>query len=235
MFAGNDTQGLRYATIGTPEKYFLRWKEESEIENLLDKYLLKLCDKKRFLEIIYDFTLFDGGIKKLCRAHQYFAVKAAQEHIKRHEGGIIWHTQGSGKSIVMVWLAKWILENNPNARVVIVTDRDELDKQIEDVFKDAGESIARSRSGKELMNQLGKAQHRLLCSLVHKFGKKGVDDFEGYIKELKKSPPDTVGELFVFVDECHRTQSGKLHEAMKTILKDAVFIGFTGTPPTKEG
>jgi len=126
IFAGNDTQGLRYGTIGTPEKYYLKWKEESDVENLLDKYLLKLCNKERFLEIIHDFTLFDGGIKKLCRTHQYFGVKAAQEHANRREGGIIWHTQGSGKSLVMVWLAKWILENNPNARVVVITDRDEL-------------------------------------------------------------------------------------------------------------
>lgn len=234
VFAGNDTHGLRYGTIGTPEKYYLKWKEESEAENLLDKYLLKLCDKKRFLEIIYDFTLFDGGIKKLCRTHQYFGVKAAQEHIKRREGGIIWHTQGSGKSFVMVWLAKWILENNPNARVVIITDRDELDKQIERVFKDAGEGMVRTRSGKDLMEQLGKALPRLLCSLVHKFGKKGVDNFDDFIEELKSCPSNTISELFVFVDECHRTQSGKLHKTMKAILKNAVFIGFTGTPLLKQ-
>lgn len=234
VFAGNDTHGLRYGTIGTPEKYYLKWKEESEAENLLDKYLLKLCDKKRFLEIIYDFTLFDGGIKKLCRTHQYFGVKAAQEHVKGREGGIIWHTQGSGKSFVMVWLAKWILENNPNARVVIITDRDELDKQIERVFKDAGEGMVRTRSGKDLMEQLGKALPRLLCSLVHKFGKKGVDNFDDFIEELKSCPSNTIGELFVFVDECHRTQSGKLHKTMKAILKNAVFIGFTGTPLLKQ-
>jgi type I restriction enzyme R subunit len=131
VFAGNDTEGLRYGTIGTPEKFFLNWKEDVEdVSRLqLDKYLLKICNKKRLIEIIYDFVLFDGGIKKLPRAHQYFGVQAAQEHIRRREGGIIWHTQGSGKSIVMVLLAKWILENNPNARVAIITDRDELDKR----------------------------------------------------------------------------------------------------------
>ena len=83
------------------------------------------------IELMHDFVLFDGGIKKLPRAHQYFGVKAAQAHVREKKGGIIWHTQGSGKSIVMVLLAKWILENKPNARVAIVTDRDELDKQIE--------------------------------------------------------------------------------------------------------
>jgi type I restriction enzyme R subunit len=234
IFAGNDTQGLRYGTIGTPEKYFLKWKEDSNIESILDKYLLKLCDKQRFLEIIYDFTLFDGGKKKLCRTHQYFGVKAAQENVNRCEGGIIWHTQGSGKSLVMVWLAKWILENKPNARVVIITDRDELDKQIERVFNDAGEQMVRTRSGKELMEQLGKASPRLLCSLVHKFGKKDVDNFNEFIRELEDNPSKTFGELFVFVDECHRTQSGKLHKVMAAILKNAVFIGFTGTPLLKQ-
>ena len=234
IFAGNDTQGLRYGAIGTPEKYYLQWKEDSDVQNLLGKYLVKLCDKNRFLEIIYDFTLFDSGIKKMCRTHQYFGVKAAQEHARRREGGIIWHTQGSGKSLVMVWLAKWILENNSNARVVIITDRDELDKQIERVFKDTGESMVRTLSGKDLMKRLGEAKPRLLCSLVHKFGKKEVDNFNEFIEELKNSPSRTVGELFVFVDECHRTQSGKLHKVMKAILKNAVFIGFTGTPLLKQ-
>ncbi len=231
IFAGNDTQGLRYGTIGTPGKYYLQWKEESDIENPLDRYLLKLCDKRRFLEIIYDFTLFDGGIKKLCRTHQYFGAKAAQDFVKRREGGIIWHTQGSGKSLVMVWLANWILEHNPHARVIIITDRDELDKQIERVFKDAGQQqMVRTLSGKDLMEQLGNPLPRLLCSLVHKFGKKGADNFDEFIEELRSHPTRTVGELFIFVDECHRTQSGRLHKVMTTILNTAVFIGFTGTP-----
>ena len=177
------------------------------------------------------FHSFDGGVKKLCRPHQYFAVKAAQESVKNHEGGIIWHTQGSGKSLVMVWLAKWILENYPPARVVIITDRDELDKQIERVFSDAGEKdITRTRSGKELMDYLHNSLPRLLCSLIHKFGRRDVDDFDAFIEELKNNPTEAVGDLFIFVDECHRTQSGKLHKTMKALLPQAVFIGFTGTP-----
>jgi type I restriction enzyme R subunit len=134
----------------------------------------------------------------------------------------------------MVLLAKWILENNPNARVVLVTDRDELDKQIERVFTDAGESIKRTSSGRDLMNQLGQATPRLLCSLVHKFGRKDVDDFDAFIKDLEAQPSQTVGEIFVFVDECHRTQSGKLHRVMKALMPNAVFIGFTGTPLLKK-
>ncbi len=236
IFAGNDTEGLRYGTIGTPEKFFLKWKEDEEDDSRLqlDKYLLKLCDKKRLMEIMYDFVLFDAGIKKLPRPHQYFGIKAAQENIRRREGGIIWHTQGSGKSIVMVLLAKWILENNPKARVAIITDRDELDKQIEGVFTDTGEPIKRTSSGRDLMDQLAQAKPRLLCSLVHKFGKKKVDNFDEFIKELESKPTQAVGELFLFVDECHRTQSGKLHRTMKAMLSSAVFIGFTGTPLLKK-
>ncbi len=232
VFAGNDAEGLRYGTIGTPEKMFLPWKED-EAENRdykLDKYLLKMCEKARLVELIQDFVLFDGGVKKLPRPHQYAAVKAAQRRVREYRGGIIWHTQGSGKSIVMVLLARWMLERLPKARVLVVTDRDELDKQIEGVFRDGGEQIYRTRSGADLMAQLGQARPRLLCSLVHKFGRRGAIAFDAFIEELKRKPRPAVGELFVFVDECHRTQSGKLHKTMKALLPGAVFIGFTGTP-----
>jgi type I restriction enzyme R subunit len=237
VFAGNNTEGLKYGTILTPEKYFLKWKEDEQDDSMfqLDKYLLKMCDKKRFLEILYDFVLFDGGIKKLPRTHQYFGTKKAQEFVRRREGGIIWHTQGSGKSLIMVWLAKWILENNFNARVVIVTDRVELDKQIKRVFEEAGEkSIVQARNGRDLMEKLNNPLPRLLCSLIHKFGARDVDNFDTYIEELKSGPSNTVGELFIFVDECHRTESGKMHKEMKAILKNSVFIGFTGTPLLKK-
>jgi type I restriction enzyme, R subunit len=232
VFAGNDSEGLRYGTVHTQEKYFLKWKEDEQDDSRfkLDKYLLKICRKERLIELIHDFVLFDGGIKKLPRVHQYFAIKAAQQHVRDHKGGIIWHTQGSGKSIVMVLLAKWILENNPNARVAIVTDRDELDKQIERVFTEVGEPIKRTNSGRDLMRQLGQATPRLVCSLVHKFGRRDIEDFEAFIKELESRPSKTVGEVFVFVDECHRTQSGRLHRVMKAMMPNAVFIGFTGTP-----
>jgi type I restriction enzyme R subunit len=235
LFAGNDSEGLQYGANRTEEKYWLKWKEDEEENSRfkLDKYLLKMCRKERLLELIHDFVLFDGGIKKLPRVHQYFGIKAAQEQICQRKGGIIWHTQGSGKSIVMVLLAKWILENNPHARVAIVTDRDELDKQIETVFGDAGETIYRTGSGRDLMHQLAQATPRLLCSLIHKFGRNGGENFAQFIRELEAGPSRVHGELFVFVDECHRTESGKLHRAMKAMLKQAVFIGFTGTPLIK--
>jgi type I restriction enzyme R subunit len=236
IFAGSDSEGLQYGTIGTQEKFFLKWQEDEQDNSRfkLDKYLLKICRKDRLIELLHDFVLFDGGIKKLPRVHQYFGVKAAQQHVRERRGGIIWHTQGSGKSIVMVLLAKWILENNPLARVAIITDRDELDKQIETVFREAGESINRTNSGQDLMVQLGQAKPRLLCSLLHKFGRRDVDDFDAFIRELEAKPSPAVGELFVFVDECHRTQSGKLHRVMKALLPGAVFIGFTGTPLLKQ-
>lgn len=237
LFAGNNTQGLKYGTIGTPEKYYLSWKEDEQYNEgyKLDKYLKKLCQKERFLDIIYNGVIFDAGEKKLPRPHQYFALKAAQPFIQRREGGIIWHTQGSGKSLMMVMLGKWILENIANSRIVILTDRTELDDQIERVFNDVGESdIAKTRSGKELMQFLTASRPRLVCSLIHKFGNKGETDFDTFLKELQENPVKTQGEIFVFIDEAHRTQGGKLNQIMKAVLQNAVFIGFTGTPLLKQ-
>lgn len=236
VFAGNDTEGLRYGAIETPEKFFLTWKEDVEDNRRykLDKYLLKICEKRRLIELIHDFVIFEGSVKKLPRVHQYFGIKAAQEHVHLRKGGIIWHTQGSGKSIVMMLLAKWILESNADARVVVITDRDELDKQITGVFEKSSERVHRTCSGRDLMTQLGLTSPRILCSLIHKFGTKNVDDFNAFIDDLESRPSQTQGEIFVFVDECHRTQSGKLHRVMKAMMPNAVFIGFTGTPLLKK-
>lgn len=236
VMAGNDTEGLRYGTIETPEKYYLTWKEDHPAENLLDKHIHCVCRKERILELLHDFIVFDRGIKKLSRVNQYFGVKAAQDFLKRREGGVLWHTQGSGKSLVMVWLTKWIRENIDGSRVLIITDRDELDKQIEKVFKGVNEEIVRTKSGADLIEKLNAAAPWLMCSLIHKFGNKEEPDYDEYIEDLKKSlPPDfkAKGDIYVLVDECHRTQSGKLHKAMKMILPNAVFVGFTGTPLLK--
>jgi type I restriction enzyme R subunit len=239
VMAGNDTEGLRYAVIETPEKYYLTWKEENDpatIENLLDRHLTQLCAKERLLEIVHDFIVFDAGVKKICRHNQYFGVKAAQARVRQREGGIIWHTQGSGKSLIMVWLAKWIREHVPDARVLIITDRTELDEQIEMVFMGVNEGIYRTTSGQDLVNRLNVARPWLICSLIHKFAGKEEGDVEGYIDEVKRSLPPgfkAKGDLYVYVDECHRTQSGVLHQAMKEILPNAMFIGYTGTPLLK--
>lgn len=242
VMAGNDTEGLRYGTIETSEKHYYQWKEEFDnpFGNPLNFHLSRMCNKERFLEIIHNFIVFDAGVKKTCRHNQYFGVKAAQEHVRNKEGGIIWHTQGSGKSLTMVWLAKWIRENVQDARVLVVTDRTELDQQIETVFTGVQEQIYRTKSGADLISTLNRTTPWLLCSLVHKFGRQSEDEngeaAEDFIKELKASLPSDFsakGNVFVFVDECHRTQSGKLHEAMKAILPNAMFVGFTGTPLLK--
>jgi len=243
VMAGNDTEGLRYGTIQTREKYYLNWREDSPVTPLLDRQVIQLCSKKRLLEIVHDFVAFDAGTKKLCRQNQYFGANAAHAFLRRREGGIIWHTQGSGKSLTMVFLAKWIRENMDDARLLLVTDRTELDEQIEKVFKGVNEEIYRTRSGADLIQKLNSTTPWLLCSLIHKFGVKSQSEEEDdntasrdFIKELKEAlPPDFApkGNLVVFVDECHRTQSGDLHEAMKAILPNAVFIGFTGTPLLK--
>ncbi len=236
IMAGNDTEGLRYGVIETPEKYYLTWKEKSAIENPLDRPLMQLCEKHRLLEMIHDFVVFDAGVKKICRHNQYFGVREAQERVRTREGGIIWHSQGSGKSLTMVWLAKWIRENVRDARVLIITDRTELDEQIEKVFKGVDEDIYRTKSGQDLINKLNATTPWLFCSLIHKFAGKEEGEITEFIAEVKSSlPPDfkAKGDLYVIVDECHRTQSGELHDAMKEILPNAMFIGFTGTPLLK--
>ena len=235
VLAGSDSQGLRYGTTGTPEQFFVAWKGEAPpaaspavapaAGALLDRPLAQLCHKARLLDLIRNFMLFDAGHKKVPRPHQFFGVKAAQERIARREGGVIWHTQGSGKSILMVLIAKWLLEHDPDARILVVTDRDELDKQIEGVMKNAGVIGAESPSPRitsraEFVEKLGSRTPRLLCALLHKFD----------AADLTGPPPPVNGRFYVFVDECHRTQGGDMNKQMKRWLTGAIFIGFTGTP-----
>jgi type I restriction enzyme R subunit len=231
LFAGSDSQGLRYGTTGSPEQFFVEWKDEAPTGavpaagSLLDRPLAQMCAKARLLDLIRNFIIFDAGHKKVPRPHQFFGVKAAQERIAKREGGVIWHTQGSGKSIVMVLLAKWILEHDPDARVLVVTDRDELDKQIEGVMKNAGvigpdAPSPRITSRAQFVETLGATTPRLLCALIHKFD----------VADLKGDPPPVTGRFYVFVDECHRTQGGDMNRQMKRWLEGAIFVGFTGTP-----
>ena len=232
LLAGNDSQGLRYGTVTSREEFFVEWKPAPLPDGaplapgaLLDRPLAELCDPARLLDLIRHFVLFDNGIKKVPRQHQFAGMKAAQERLRRREGGVIWHTQGSGKSILMVLLAKWLLEHDPEARVLVVTDRDELDKQIEGVMKNAGvvaedAPSPRVASRAELIASLGATLPRLLCALIHKFDP----------SDLKGPPPPVHGRFYVFVDECHRTQGGDMHAQMKRWLEGAIFVGFTGTP-----
>lgn len=257
IVAGNDTEGLKYATTLTPAKYYLPWIEDEKAigklhekivnlinknDLLIDQQLPSLFEKERLIDLIDNFIIFDGGIKKVPRYNQYFGVTNTREYSKKHESGIIWHTQGSGKSLSMVLIAKWILSNIDNSRVLIFTDRKELDKQIEDVFSNAGEKIYRAKSCSDLLKSLNDySKGRLICSLIHKVGS-SVDElsdknYAEYIKELtkyKKENYSAKGDIFVFVDECHRSQAGLLHDEMKRILPNATFIGFTGTPLMKK-
>jgi type I restriction enzyme R subunit len=228
VFAGNDSQGLRYGTAGTPELFFVEWKEKAADTSapgvLLDRPLAAMCEKSRFLDLIRNGIIFDAGNKKVPRPHQYAGLKAAQERVRRREGGVIWHTQGSGKSILMVLLAKWILEQDHEARVLIITDRDELDKQIEKVLTNAGvigatDTSPRITSRQEFIEKLTATTPRLLCALIHKF-----------TLDFAAPPPPIRGRFYVFVDECHRTQGGDMNVQMKRWLGKAIFIGFTGTP-----
>ncbi|MCY3675093.1 MAG: HsdR family type I site-specific deoxyribonuclease [Rhodobacteraceae bacterium] len=244
VMAGNDTQGLRYGTIETKEKYYLEWKEDGGIGAYqLDRHLSLMCEKSRLLELIHDFIVFDAGVKKTCRPNQYFGVIEAQDYIKRHQGGIIWHTQGSGKSLTMAWLAKWIREKvKKDSRVLIITDRTELEDQIEKVFSGIDEDIYRTKSGADLIDTLNGTDQWLICSLVHKFGSSesnelSDDNVNKFMEELQNSMKlnfEAKGDIYVFVDECHRSHSGKFHSVMKKILPNALFIGFTGTPLLKK-
>jgi type I restriction enzyme R subunit len=250
VFAGSDSQGLRYGTVTTKEEFFVEWKPQENAYGqpacksfmiqdagaiyrvagaFLDRPLAEMCEKSRLLDLIRNFIIFDNGIKKVPRPHQFAGVKAAQERIRKREGGVIWHTQGSGKSILMVLLAKWLLEHDPEARILVVTDRDELDKQIEGVMKNAGVIGENSLSPRilnraEFVAKLGAAAPRLLCALIHKFDP----------ADIKGEPPHLHGRFYVFVDECHRTQGGDMNKQMKRWLENALFIGFTGTPLLKK-
>lgn len=251
VLAGSDSQGLRYGTATTRAEFFVEWKagalkpEPAELNTqrempadyqalpgaeavksgyLLDGPLAQMCEKSRLLDLIRNFIIFDAGIKKVPRPHQYAAVKAAQERVRRKEGGVIWHTQGSGKSILMVLIAKWLLEHDPEARILVITDRDELDKQISGVMRNAGvigndSPSPRITSRADLVQKLSATTPRLLCALLHKFE-----------PDLSVPPPPMRGSFYVFVDECHRTQGGDMNRQMKQWLANALFIGFTGTP-----
>ncbi len=231
VFAGSDSQGLRYGTTGTPEQFFVEWKDETKspigntVGELLDIPLSQMCSKQRILDMIRNFIIFDAGQKKVPRPHQYAGIKAAQERIRIREGGVIWHTQGSGKSILMVLLAKWIMEHDPDARILVITDRDELDKQIEGVMRNAGvipetAPSPRITTRAKFIEAISASTPRLLCALVHKFD---TTDLEGEL-------PAVIGRFYVFVDECHRTQGGNMNKQMKRWMQNAIFIGFTGTP-----
>jgi len=271
--AGNPSEGLFYGTTCTPQKHYLHWKEPTgisddekldvptfaDVQNELDRSVLQMLEPTRLIHFIQYCVIYDGGTKKVARPNQFFALRAAIPRIERKDSGIIWHSQGSGKSLTMVWLAKWIKQNVENARVVIITDRDELDKQITNGLRNSGLldlknheiGFYHAKSGNDLLTKLDATAPWLITTLIHKFGapsdKEDLDEYQKigkrsidqYLKEVaEKLPVDfkAKGNLFVFIDECHRTQGGMLHKAMRMIMgENVMMIGFTGTPLLKKG
>lgn len=238
VMAANKNE-TKYATCGTPDKFWSTWNEQyvEKQNELLDKTvigrqvtkqdrdIISLFEKERFLELIKDFIIFEAGTKKICRYQQYFAVKAMLERIKHDKkGGVVWHTQGSGKSITMVYITKKIMEDKEiqNPQVVIVTDRVDLDKQIHKTFNRIGVEAARATTGNNLTDLIKDEKVRVITTVVNKF--------ETVVKSgVSVDAPNT----FILVDEGHRTQYGEINRRMQEVFKGAIYISFTGTPIMK--
>lgn len=238
VMAANKNE-TKYATCGTPDKFWSKWNEQYvEKQNELlaktvigrqvtkqDRDIISLFEKERFLELIKDFIIFEAGTKKICRYQQYFAVKAMLERIKHDKkGGVVWHTQGSGKSITMVYITKKLMEDKEiqNPQVVIVTDRVDLDKQIHKTFNKIGVEAARATTGNNLTDLIKDEKVRVITTVVNKF--------ETVVKSgVSVDAPNT----FILVDEGHRTQYGEINRRMQEVFKGAIYISFTGTPIMK--
>ena len=221
----------RYATGGTPRKHWHRWREAAPTPQ--DHAIHSLCRPDRLLDLVRRFTVFDGGVRKIARHQQYFAVRRAMERIRHfgpdggRQGGVIWHTQGSGKSLAMVMLGRALALDPeiPNPRIIIVTDRTDLDHQIKDTFKSCELEPVRARSGRHLITLI-RDRAPLVTTLVNKFD-----------TALKYSgKPDDDPNLFVLVDESHRSHTGRFRGhgqmalRMRRLLPRACYLGFTGTP-----
>lgn len=244
-----------YATTGSPAKFWSKWHEmfknkdeENEYRSLLfnlvnkdneitreptvqDEYLYNLCRPERLLELMFHFTIFDAGIKKLTRYQQYFTVNQTVERVKtieagRRNGGVVWHTQGSGKSLTMVMLAQKIAQEPSirNPRIVLVTDRTDLDSQITGTFRKCGKEVENATTGKRLVELLESDTDAIITTVINKF--------ETAIKTIKA--PLTNPNIFVLIDEAHRSQYKELAIQMNRVLPNACKIAFTGTPLMKK-
>jgi type I restriction enzyme R subunit len=242
----NETQ---YATVYTPKKFWSVWKEDEEsceynwfitelekavigrVPTFQDKSIVALFHPERILKLIRYFTLFDKNVKKIARYQQYFAVKeiirtiAENDKNGNRQSGVIWHTQGSGKSITMVMLARCILSDMDelHPKVLVITDRVELDGQIHQTFNHSGLKAVKASSGKNLVELINDNGADIITSLVHKFD-----------KAVKHQEPVKSKNIFVLIDESHRTQYGELHIKMKKVFPNACYLGFTGTPLMKK-
>jgi len=209
----------------------------SQLITAQDTALYALCRPERLLELAWKFTVFDGGIKKIARYQQYFVIKSTLDRVKHFDkpeghpersrkGGIIWHTQGSGKSLTMVMLARNLAldPNILNPRIVLVTDRDDLDKQLGNTFAACGLEANRATSGRNLLELVAGKNSGIITTLIHKFDKAYA------VKKYQDASPD----IFILVDESHRTQFGSFSARMRQMFPHACYLGFTGTPLLKK-
>lgn len=240
---------VKYGTVGTDNRYWAIWREETDldphIQKLLtdpatgnaripteqDRCIYALCRPERLMELTFNFILYDAGIKKIARYNQYFAVKKILNRVnertsgQNRKGGVIWHTQGSGKSLTMVLLAKSLIGDKdiPNPRVVIVTDRIDLDDQIWKTFSNTGKEPIKAKTGKDLIKLLQDRNNQVITTII--------DKFDATVKQQSETIPDR--DIFVLIDESHRSQYGFMHVRMKKFLPNACYLGFTGTPLLK--
>ena len=235
---------VKYATAGTPKKFWNIWKEQNEawlqtgleshvsdrVPTEQDKNIISLFTKERVFELIRYFILFDANVKKICRYQQYFAIKEIMKTIAEcdekgnRQSGVIWHTQGSGKSLTMVMLAKYILTELSacHPRVVIVTDRKELDGQIAATFSHTRLNPARATSGRHLVELVNSSKADVVTSIINKFNTVERQETKNYSRDV-----------FVLVDESHRSNYGLMATKMRSVFPNACYIGFTGTPLMK--
>lgn len=249
--------GFKYGTIGTPLQFWCPWKYDTNKTGIVlsdEEAFLAFFKKEDFMFRFRYGVLSDGGIKKVMRPHQYHALRAAEPRLKTKDSGVIWHSQGSGKSLTMVWLAAYIKANFDDPRVLVITDRTELDVQLSGDFGSAGNNLHQATSQLDLLQTLQDGKEWLITTLIHKFGKHSKQQttsesnstripLDRYLRELQATIHQHFpygfkakgSNIFIFVDECHRTQGGRLHDAMRAIMGQSVMlIGFTGTPLLKE-
>ncbi|MDP2215811.1 MAG: type I restriction endonuclease subunit R [Methanolobus sp.] len=206
--------------------------EKERLVTEQDRSIYSLCRPERLLELAWKFTIFDAGIKKIARYQQYFVTRSTLRRIKQfgedgsRRGGIIWHTQGSGKSLTMVMLARSLALDPEilNPRIVLVTDRDDLDKQLGNTFAACGLEANRATSGRNLLELISEKQSGIITTLIHKFDKAYAAG------KYQEGSPD----IFVLVDESHRTQFGSFSARMRQMFPNACYLGFTGTPLMKK-
>lgn len=236
---------VEYATAGTPKKFWNVWKEQDndwlqvQLDALIsdrlpteqDRNIISLFSQERIFELLRYFILFDANVKKICRYQQYFAVKeiiktiSEEDENGNRQSGVIWHTQGSGKSLTMVMLAKYILMElaSCHPRVVIVTDRKELDGQIAATFAHTRLNPARATSGHHLVGLVNGEKADVITSIINKFNTAERQETKSYSRDV-----------FVLVDESHRSNYGLMATRMRSVFPNACYIGFTGTPLMKQ-